>query len=80
MYTLRMGKNGKILIPTAVREELGLKEKMLLNLKVHGSSIEICICTPHCQICGDIGDVQFTPVGALCESCISEIHQYYIAE
>lgn len=27
MYTLRMGKNGKILIPTAVREELGLKEK-----------------------------------------------------
>lgn len=53
---------------------------MLLNLKVHGSSIEICICTPHCQICGDIGDVQFTPVGALCESCISEIHQYYIAE
>ncbi|MFQ9872825.1 MAG: AbrB/MazE/SpoVT family DNA-binding domain-containing protein [Oscillospiraceae bacterium] len=80
MYTLHMDPKGKILIPAAVREELGLKESMLLNLDVRGNSIGIYITTPRYQLCGDVLNVQFTPMGALCESCIYDVYQYYTEE
>ena len=73
MEVRRLDSLGRLVIPTAIRNQLQLENETACSLRVNGSKIEVEKYEPTCIFCGDKSAITNYNNKSICQNCIDNI-------
>ncbi len=71
----KMDEMGRLVIPLAIREALGLQPNADVVMELEGNRIVLQNGDRRCRICGGCEELISFEGGHLCRSCIRKIHR-----
>ncbi len=64
---------GRIVIPKAIRKQLGIEEKDKLDIRTEGETIIVTKYTPFCTFCGSEEELSDFAEKKICKACLDKI-------